>query len=100
MNKPDKTVIFNDILETLEKVGEDWEFSAEITLETCLLGDLGMESIDVIVLGEFLEEHYEQAFPFTEYFTELAQQEITDIRVADLVDFIDVHFITQSEVIK
>jgi acyl carrier protein len=100
MNKPDKTVIFNDILDTLEKVGEDWEFSDEITPETYLLGDLGMESIDVVVLGEFLEEYYGQSFPFTEYFTELAQQEITDIRVADLVDFIDANFISQSEVMK
>ncbi len=99
MIKPDKATIFNDILDTLEKVGEDWEFSDEITLETYLLGDLGMESIDVVVLGEFLEEHYGQTFPFTEYFTELAQQEITDIRVADLVDFIDINFVTQSEAI-
>ncbi|MDY6831811.1 MAG: hypothetical protein SWC96_08190 [Thermodesulfobacteriota bacterium] len=97
MNKPDKTVIFNDILMTLEKVGEDWEYSDEITMDTYLLGDLGLESIDVVVLGEFLEEHYDQPFPFTEYFTELAQQEITDIRVSDLVDFIDRNFITQSE---
>ena len=48
MIKPDKATIFNDILDTLEKVGEDWEFSDEITLETYLLGDLGMESIDVV----------------------------------------------------
>jgi len=99
MSKPDKMTIFNDILMTLEKVGEDWEYSDEITMDTCLLGDLGLESIDVVVLGEFLEEHYDQSFPFTEYFTELTQQEVTDIRVSDLVDFIDRNFITQSEVI-
>lgn len=98
MGKPDKTTIFSDILGTLEKVGEDWEYSGEITMETYLLGDLGMESIDVVVLGEFLEEHYDRSFPFTEYFTELAQQEIQDIRISDLVDFIDRHFDTQSEV--
>ncbi len=99
MSKPDKMTIFNDILATLEKVGEDWEYSDEITMDTYMLADLGLESIDVVVLGEFLEEHYDQSFPFTEYFTELAQQEITDIRVSDLVDFIDRNFVTQSEVI-
>ncbi|MFP4446840.1 MAG: acyl carrier protein [Desulfosudaceae bacterium] len=99
MRKPDKTTIFKDILRTLDKVGEDWEFSEEITPDTYLLGDLGMESIDVVVLGEFLEEYYDQSFPFTEYFTELAQQEITDIRVSDLVDFIDANFAARKEVI-
>ena len=99
MGKPDKMIIFNDILATLEKVGEDWEYSDEITLETYLLGDLGLESIDVVVLGEFLEEYYDQSFPFTEYFTELAQQEIQDICVSDLVDFIDRNFDAQSEAI-
>lgn len=100
MRKPEKKTIFNDILTTLEKVGEDWEYSGEITPETYLLGDLGLESIDVVVLGEFLEEHYDQSFPFTEYFTDLAQQDVLDIRISDLVDFIDNHFAPQSEVVQ
>lgn len=99
MSKPDKTTIFNDILATLEKVSEDWEYSGQITPDTFLLEDLGLESIDVVVLGEFLEEYYQQSFPFTEYFTELAQQEILDLRISDLVDFIDKHFSTQNEVV-
>ena len=99
MGKPDKTTIFNDILATLEKVSEDWEYSGQITPDTFLLEDLGLESIDVVVLGEFLEEYYQQSFPFTEYFTELAQQEILDLRISDLVDFIDKHFSTQNEVV-
>jgi acyl carrier protein len=94
MPKPDKETLFQDILKTLEKVGEDWEFSGEITLDTCLLEDLELESIDVVVLGEFLEEQFGQSFPFTEYFTELAQQDISDISISDLVNFIDAHFET------
>lgn len=88
MAKPDKETIFKDILVTLERVGEDWEYSGEITLDTTLLEDLGLESIDVVVLGEFLEEHYGQGFPFTEYYTDLSQQNKGDIRIADLVAFI------------
>jgi acyl carrier protein len=96
MAKPDKATIFRDILTTLERVGEDWEYSGEITLETTLLENLGLESIDVVVLGEFLEEHYGQSFPFTEYYTELSQQNKADIRIADLVDFIYDHFSESS----
>ena len=94
MTKPDKETIFKDILATLERVGEDWEYSGEITLDTTLLQDLGLESIDVVVLGEFLEEHYGQTFPFTEYYTELAQKNKSDIRIADMVDLIFDHFVT------
>ncbi len=92
MVKPDKSTIFNDIVATLQRVGEDWEYSDEITLETTLLENLGLESIDVVVLGEFLEEHYGQPFPFTEYYTELAQHKISDIRISDLVEFIYTHY--------
>ena len=92
MPKPDHDTIFKDILATLEKVGEDWEYSDEITLDTHIIEDLGLESIDVVVLGEFLEERYNQEFPFTEYFTELAQQDIADIRISDLVNFIYEHY--------
>ena len=94
MAKPDKDTIFKDILTTLEKVGEDWEFSDEITLDTFLLEDLELESIDIVVLGEFLEEHYGQSFPFTEYITERAQQDVSDFTIGDMVDFIYSHFET------
>lgn len=92
MAKPDKKTIFKDIVSTLERVGEDWAYSGQITLETTLLEDLGMESIDVVVLGEFLEDYYGQSFPFTEYFTDLAQLKISDISLSDLVDFFHAHF--------
>lgn len=92
MAKPDKQIIFKDILAILDRVGEDWEFSEEITPKTTLLEDLGLESIDVVVLGEFLEEYYGQSFPFTEYFTDLSQLKISDISLSDLVDFIYAHY--------
>ncbi|MBI5550251.1 MAG: acyl carrier protein [Desulfobacterales bacterium] len=94
MTRPDKATIFKDIVATLERVGEDWEYSGQITLDTTLLQDLGLESIDVVVLGEFLEEHYGQTFPFTEYYTELSQKNKSDIRIADLVDLIFDHFVS------
>lgn len=94
MTRPDKEAIFKDILATLERVGEDWEYSGALTPETTLLQDLGLESIDVVVLGEFLEEHYGQTFPFTEYYTELAQKNQSDIRIKDIVDLIYDHYAT------
>lgn len=88
MGKPSKEVIFQDLLGILDQLSEDWEYSGEITLETDLLVDLELESIDMVVLGEYIEEHYNQALPFVEYLTDLAQKERSDIKISNIVDFI------------
>ena len=91
MEKPSKEIIFQDLLGILDQLSEDWEYSGEITLETLVLSDLELESIDLVVLGEYIEEHYKQTLPFVEYLTELAQREKSDISISDLVDFIHSH---------
>lgn len=91
MEKVSKETIFQDLLVILDQLSEDWEYSGEITLDTLVLGDLELESIDLVVLGECIEEHYGQPIPFVEYLTELAQREKSDITMSDLVDFIQTH---------
>ena len=91
MAKPSKEVIFQDLLGILDQLSEDWEYSGDITLDTLLLADLDLESIDMVVLGEYIEEHYKQPLPFVEYLTELAQRERSDITISDIVDFINTH---------
>ncbi|MDY6862245.1 MAG: acyl carrier protein [Thermodesulfobacteriota bacterium] len=88
MAKPEKETIFRDILKVLDKLSEDWEYSGEITPDTYVLADLELESIDMVVLGERLEENYKQSLPFAEYFSELSQRESPDIKISELVDFI------------
>ena len=88
MGKPSKEVIFQDLLGILDQLSEDWEYSGEITLETDLLVDLELESIDMVVLGEYIEEHYNQPLPFVEYLTDLAQKERSDIQISNIVEFI------------
>jgi acyl carrier protein len=66
----------------------DWEYSGEITPETRIFADLGLESIDLVALGGAIEEHYRRTFPFAQWLTELRDRQVDDIRVEDVLQFL------------
>ena len=69
----------------------DWEYSGEITAETRLFADLGLESIDMVALGAAIEEHYGRTFPFAQWLSQLREQQVDDIRVSEVVEFLYDH---------
>jgi acyl carrier protein len=77
----DLTKIFNETM-------GDWEYSGEITPETRLFADLGLESIDLVALGGAIEEHYRRTFPFAQWLTQLRDLQVDDIRVKDVIQFL------------
>jgi acyl carrier protein len=77
----DLTGIFNETM-------GDWEYSGEITPETRLFADLGLESIDLVALGGAIEEHYRRTFPFAQWLTQLRDLQVDDIRVKDVIQFL------------
>lgn len=83
--------IMADVLSLLKKLADDWEYTGEITPRTRFFADLGLASLDVVVLGTAVQEHYGQRFPFVELFAEVGQREIPDIPVGEWVDFIYQH---------
>jgi acyl carrier protein len=80
--------VLTEILAFLGKLADDWEYSDEITEETYLLADMGLASLDVVILANALQEHYGQVFPFTEFYAEIGQRELRDVSVGEWVDFI------------
>jgi acyl carrier protein len=80
------------IAAALEKIFQDtmgdWEYSGEITAETRLFADLGLESIDMVALGGAIEEHYRRTFPFAQWLSQLRDQQVDDIRVNEVVEFL------------
>ncbi len=80
-----------DVLALLTKLGDDWEYSGEITSETGLLSDLGFESLELVVLGVSIQEHYQRNIPFEEFLTGLGERKAEDIYVGDLIEFIQSH---------
>lgn len=88
MNDLNRETIFSSISEIVSSLKDEWEYSGKITPETFLFSELEFESIDAVVLGSMIEEHYKRAFPFAEYLATLGEQEIRDVKMKDLVDFV------------
>ena len=83
--------VLQTVLSFLKKMDEEWEDTDEITPQTWLVADLGLESIDVVVLGTTIQEHYDKSMPFAEFLAEIGEQEVRDIQVDQFVDFVFRH---------
>lgn len=59
-----------------------------ITTETKFFADLGLASIDAVVLGEELQKHYGRKLPFNEMLAELGAREERDMTIGELVEFL------------
>ncbi|HET7035097.1 MAG TPA: acyl carrier protein [Thermomicrobiaceae bacterium] len=84
--------VLASVLELMTKLAGDWEYQDEITPDTYLLGDLGLESLDLVVLGTSIQQRYGR-LPFAEYLAEIGQRPVEerDITVGDLVTFVCRH---------
>lgn len=81
----------NDTLSDLRELLSSFqgrEYSGEINEETLFFGDLGFVSIDAIVLGETLEAHYGRSIPFQRFLAKLADENVQDIAVGRLAEFL------------
>ena len=59
--------------------------------QTMLFADLNLESIDLVMLNEMIEQKYATTFPFQDFMAELGRQNQRDISLGQFVDFIDGH---------
>lgn len=81
--------ILAEMLEILNGVVRDWEFEGTVGASTRVFADLGLESLDLVILGSKVQEHYGRTFPYPAFFAEIGQRQIRDITIGEWVDFID-----------
>jgi acyl carrier protein len=67
------------------------EYSGIIERGTHFFGDLGLASIDAVVLGEKLEQLYGRKLPFHQLLAELGRRGASDLELGELVDFLHTH---------
>ena len=91
MPKVEKHEILNTTLTILTQLMEDWDFSGEITPQTFFVADLALESIDIVVISETIQNHYQYQMPFAQFLAEIGQREIRDIRIDEFVEFVYTH---------
>jgi len=83
-----RSTILNDVLAHIQRLADDWEYDGEITEETTFFGDMGLESLDIVVLATAVQEQYRMTLPFSEFFAEIGQRARRDVTVGEWVDFI------------
>jgi acyl carrier protein len=79
--------ILRDLAEILRNF-HGREYSGAIGRETRFFGDLGLASIDAVVLGEALEARYGRRLPFGELMADLGSRADRDLRLGELADFL------------
>jgi acyl carrier protein len=81
----------SDILDDLRQVFRDGlgvDPVDPITPATRFFADLGLASIDAVVLGEELQKRYGRALPFSDLMAELGDRTERDLTIGELVAFL------------
>src|SRR3954452_25608113 len=56
--------ILQDMYQILGQLAEDWDYSGSIAEGTLFRTDMGLESLDVVVLAASVQDHYDKVLPF------------------------------------
>jgi acyl carrier protein len=68
------------------------DYSGVIGPQTRFFADLGLASIDAVVLGETLQAHYNRPLPFGELMADLGRRTERDMTVGEVADFLERYF--------
>jgi acyl carrier protein len=87
---PSRLEILGDITAILsEQTGGS--LSTALNEETRFFADLGLASIDAVVLTETLQKHYGRTLPFHELIAEVGRRTERDLSIGELVAFLVSH---------
>ena len=59
-----------------------------VTENSQLFADLAIESIDLVMLNELVERHYQRQFPFADFMAELGRLDQRDVSIGQFANFI------------
>lgn len=87
--KQSRQEILDYVLKALTDISQDWDYADPIGPDTQLFSEMGLDSLDLVVLGTGMQEHYQMQMPFAEFLAEIGERGQRDVTVAELADFID-----------
>lgn len=88
MNRQATEQIYRDLARVMAETFPDRDIMTDIDPGTRLFGDLGFASIDLIVLGERLEQFYGRRLPFGPFLSDLRNRGVDDLALGELVAFL------------
>ena len=80
--------ILADLGAVMRQAFPDREYSGEVGPQTRLFADLGLASIDAVVLAERIEQFYGRRLPFGPFLAGLRARGADDLALGDLVAFL------------
>lgn len=90
MTIPDRAAILRDVSSVLvQEMGVSP--ATPIDESTRFFADLGLASIDAVVLSEALQRHFDQSLPFHELMAEIGRRTDRDLAIGELVSFLAEH---------
>jgi acyl carrier protein len=72
------------------------DYSGTIGPETRFFADLGLASIDAVVLGETLQAHYGRPLPFGELMADLGSRAERDMKLGEMAEFLHRHLVQDA----
>jgi acyl carrier protein len=84
--------VLSGVLALLGEASGDWEYTGEIGPQTRFVADLGLESLEIVVLSTMVQQRYGR-LPFPQFFDEIGQRPVDerDLTVAELAMFVCEH---------
>lgn len=79
---------YRELSEVMTNTFPDRDFSVDIGPNTLVFADLGMASIELVVLGERLEQFYGRKLPFGPFLSALREKGADDLALGELVSFL------------
>jgi acyl carrier protein len=80
--------ILGDLAEVVRATFPDRDFPEPVDLSTRAFGDLGLASIDLVVLAERLDAFYGRRLPFGTFLKGLRDRGADDLSLGELVGFL------------
>jgi len=80
----------------LKEVMGDFADEMDITAETSFNADLELESIEFVHLAELMQDHYGEQLNFADWLSQKELEEIIDLTVGDVVEFIHKNLTSES----
>lgn len=80
--------ILVELTTVMQQTFPDRDPPEDVGPDTRILADIGLVSIDVIVLAEKLESHFGQKLAFPQFLASLRARNAEDITVGELVAFL------------
>lgn len=83
--------ILRELADVVRQTFPDRDYSGPVEPHTRVFADLGLASIDVVVLAEKLEQFYGRRLPFGPFLAGLRTRGAEDLELGELVTFLQQH---------